>query len=184
MPYAVTLRFDEALEEQIAARWRRAAAAAGLAGLPTGAGEPHVSLAVYDDEGVVDSAALMALVEGFATSEAPLTIVFSSLGIFPTEENVLFLAPVVTPRLLRLHARWHEHAAVLAPACWDHYVPGSWVPHCTLAVRWPAALLIDAVGQLWASWSPLAGELRELALVHAEPVETLAEYPLTGSGAS
>lgn len=181
MPYAVTLRFDQVLAGQIEAHWQRAAAATGAADLPTGTDEPHVSLAVYD-EGPIDPAALVALVEGFASTEAPLAIGFSSLGIFPSEENVLFLAPVVTAALLRLHGRWHEHAAALAPACWAHYVPGSWVPHCTLAMRWPVATLLPVIGELRSAWTPLRGELRALALIRAEPIVTLAEHPLGGAG--
>ena len=44
-----------------------------------------------------------------------------------------FLAPVVTGELLELHAPVHRMAPVVAGAGREYYLPGRWVPHCTIA---------------------------------------------------
>ena len=181
MPYAVELRFDEDLAERVRGLWRALdAIGAGSFG-PGGAPVPHLSLAVYDDEDEVDEAAASDLVAALAAQGAPVEVAFASLGVFPTEENVLFLAPVVTPALLDLHARYHAVARRLGAACRPYYLPGRWVPHCTLSMQGPIAGVQDALGHLAARWMPLRGTIRTAALIQVPPLLALAEHPLAGA---
>jgi 2'-5' RNA ligase len=173
------MRFDQDLADRVRALWR-ALAAIGAGGFePDGGPVPHVSLALYDDEQEVDEAAAGRLVARFAARCAATGIAFASLGVFPTAENVLFLAPVVTPTLLDLHATYHGMAAEdLGATCRAHYLPERWVPHCTLAMQGPMARVLEGLDQVAAHWMPLAGTLRSVALIRVPPLVTLAEYPL------
>ena len=173
MPYSIELRFDDALTEAVA-RWSEAVAA--LVGLPCGVVEPHVSLAVYDDRAAVDPDKLVAALDRLAPRHAPTPVTFASVGVFPTEERVLFLAPVVSPRLLALHHAYHSLTAELRPRCREHYLPGNWVPHCTLAMLLPLPELLRALEQLAGQWTPLSGEVRHVALVE-DPAITVQERP-------
>ena len=139
---------------------------------------PHISLAVYDDEDEVDEAAAGRLVERLAMRHAPIEIAFASFGVFSTEENVLFLAPVVTPALLDLHAAYHAMAAALPATCRMYYLPGRWVPHCTLSMLGPMSAVLDGLRHLAADWAPLGGMVRSAALIRVPPLATIAEHAL------
>ena len=181
MPYAVELRFDQDLTRRVRALWRALdEIGAGSFG-PGGEPVPHISLAVYDDEDEVDEAAARRLVEQLAARSAPTEIAFSSFGVFATEENVLFLAPVVTPALLDLHGRYHALADPLAATCRPYYVPGRWVPHCTLSMLGSMARVLRGLGHLAAAWTPLRGDIRSVALIRVPPLVTIAEHPLAGN---
>ncbi|MGH6900053.1 MAG: 2'-5' RNA ligase family protein [Geminicoccaceae bacterium] len=178
MPYAVELRFDEDLARRVRALWRALVEIGAGSFGPGGEPVPHLSLAVYDDEDEVDEAAASRLVAELAARGARSEIAFASFGVFPTEENVLFLAPVVTPALLDLHAAYHAMAASLGATCRPYYLPGRWVPHCTLSMLGPLAAIQDGLGHLAASWTPLRGTLRAVALIKVPPLVTIAERPL------
>lgn len=182
MAYAVELRFDEDLARRVRMLWQ-ALEAIGSGGFgPDGEPVPHVSLAVYDDESAVDEVAAGRLIERLAARAAVTEIAFASLGVFPTEENVLFLAPVVTPALLDIHTSWHAMAATLGAACRAYYLPGRWVPHCTLSMLGPMAGVIAGFDHLARHWTPLAGTVRSVALIRVPPVATIAEQALVGEG--
>ena len=182
MPYAVELRFAEDLAQRVRTLWQALEAIGSGSFGPVGEPVPHVSLAVYDDEDAVDEAAAGHLIERLAARCAAAEIAFASLGVFPTEENVLFLAPVVTPALLDLHATWHTMARALRPACRAYYLPGRWVPHCTLSMLGPMAGVTAGLDHLAAEWTPLCGTVRSIALIRVPPVETIAEHALALEG--
>jgi 2'-5' RNA ligase len=181
VPYAVELRFDADLAERVRGLWRALEEVGAGSFGPGGAPVPHLSLAVYDDEDEVDEAAASDLVAELAARGAPIDIAFASLGVFPTEESVLFLAPVITPALLDLHAAYHGMAHRLGATCRPYYLPGRWVPHCTLSMQGPMAGVQDGLGHLAASWAPPRGTIRAVALIKVPPLVTLAEHPLAGS---
>src|SRR5690606_8369433 len=176
--YVVELRFDDDLAHRVRALWQTLDAIGAGGRGPDGEPVPHVSLAVYDDEDAVDPALAGRLVAWLAARAAPIEIAFAGLGLFPTEENVLFLAPVVTPGLVDVHAAWHGVAAPLRAACRAHYLPGRWVPHCTLAMRGALADASAGLEQLARQWTPLSGTARSIALVRVPPVTTIVEHPL------
>jgi 2'-5' RNA ligase len=182
VPYAVELRFDEDLAHRVRTLWQVLEEIGSGSFGPGGEPVPHVSLAVYDDEDAVDEAAASRVIERLAARSAVTEIAFAGLGVFPTEENVLFLAPVVTPALLDLHATWHTMATTLRAACRAHYLPGRWVPHCTLSMLGPMAGVIAGLDHLAAAWAPLSGTVRSIALIRVPPVETIAEHALAIKG--
>ncbi|MGY0006651.1 2'-5' RNA ligase family protein [Micromonospora sp. I033] len=100
---------------------------------------PHVSLAVaprLDPHRVAE--ALAGLVVA-----APLRLEFQHAGQFVG--RVLWLGPAPTPELLAHHGTVHERLARAGIGLVEHYRPGRWVPHCTLSMRVPNALMAAAV---------------------------------------
>jgi 2'-5' RNA ligase len=131
MPFAVELLLDGRAREAVRRVWE-ALAEAGVSSAMLDAGaRPHVTLAVYED---LDLGPFRTQVEAFFAGETSIDVPLSSVGTFHGNEGVLFLAPVVTPDLLALHARFHRRFDHLAGGAWAYYRPGSWVPHCTLAL--------------------------------------------------
>jgi len=52
--------------------------------------------------------------------------------------GAVFLGVPVTTELLAFHADIHAALAGQPVDHWPHYLPGTWVPHCTLAKDWTA----------------------------------------------
>ncbi len=103
-------------------------------------------------------------------------LVFASIGAFSTDEGVLFLAPVVTGELLRVHRAFHEVFADLREDQFPFYLPDSWVPHCTLAINMKREEVHKALEHVIKIYSPLCAEVDRVALVEYNPVKVLKEY--------
>jgi len=101
--FAIEMYFDRTSEMAVQTIWDALAAA----GLPSLAGipgcRPHVSLGVC---GNLDVPSFSVALSGFAGSMAPFPITFSGIGVFSTEEGVLYLGVTVTRALLALHERF------------------------------------------------------------------------------
>jgi 2'-5' RNA ligase len=179
--FAIELHLDEASASVVRELWRRLAAAPVGAAPHGDRARPHVTLAVADG---LDLVAAERLVADFARSAQPVPVTFSSLGAFATDPAVLFLAPVVTAELLRVHAQLQARFAAVADRPWPYYAPGAWVPHCTLAERFPRANLGLAVAvAAEAIVLPLAGTLDRVGIVEFRPVAERALFAL-GAGAA
>jgi 2'-5' RNA ligase len=166
MPYAVTLRLDA----DAAAHVRRLVAVLAADDLLHYA--PHVTLAVYPDDSNIDR--LRHTVETLVAQWRALPVGFAGLGLFPGAASVLWVAPVVTAELLRLHA------ALLAalPTAHPHYAPGTWVPHVTLVQQLADDRTAAAMAALVTVWQPFSGALDRVDFVQFMPVEVLASWPL------
>ncbi|NJP34340.1 2'-5' RNA ligase family protein [Micromonospora thermarum] len=100
---------------------------------------PHVSLAVaprLDPEQVAEA------LTGCVVAE-PLRLEFQYAGQFVG--RVLWLGVTPTAELLAHHRRVHDRLAGAGVTLAEHYRPGRWVPHCTLSMRVPNALMAAAV---------------------------------------
>lgn len=97
---------------------------------------PHVTLALYENSDAANRAKITAVAQNIAAVfEAP-TVRFASFGMFPgKEKTVLFLAPIVTSPLLEFHKKFHELSTREGLTGNGLYLPGEWVPHCTLDER-------------------------------------------------
>ena len=167
MPYAITLRLDAEAASFIEALWR-ALASRGISDEALRLGyPPHLTLAVYPDS--ADRGRLIAAARGVATHWRALPITLASLGVFPGTPATLFLAPVVTPALLALHA---ELLSSLVGELVDaHYQLGHWVPHVTLASD--LANPATAIAALDPAGFPIVGVLDTMEAVRFRPVQVL-----------
>ena len=85
----------------------------------------------------------------------------------------MFLAPTVTAELLELHAVFHRRFRHLGGASWEHYRPGTWVPHCTRATDLETNRFGDALAIAARMPLPLEARLVEVAIVEFRPVKQL-----------
>lgn len=91
---------------------------------------PHVTLAVYD--GIPEQRVREALAPVFREQHA-LPLRFRRLNYFESPQLVFWADPAPSKPLFEVHAAIHS---LIAPShCREHYRPGSWVPHCTLATQ-------------------------------------------------
>jgi len=136
---------------------------------------PHISFAVFPD---VNMGRLTPVVQRLAEQTAPLTVRFSSIGMFPGKRNVVFLAPVATPALLEAHAFFYAKLKEQSLPCDPYYLPGAWVPHCTITMAEPIADALHAIERLHGANALGEVVLDEIHIVRYSPAESLAAFRL------
>jgi 2'-5' RNA ligase len=128
---ALEFFFDEPADAAVRALWQRLE----LAGVPSLLSHthrrhrPHVTFALG---GSVSPAARAELREDLARLSLPNVWLYT-LGTFPTADNGLFLGAVADAELLAVHRTVHDALVGRVRDPWAYYLPGAWVPHCSLA---------------------------------------------------
>lgn len=176
MGYAVELYFDPGSDLAVRRIWSGIADVFGLSTMLTSGGRPHVSLAVYTDD--LDCRSFPQELFAFAQSLAPFEFQLGSVGTFPTEEGVVFLAPVVTSELLALHERFHTTFSRYGGCASAYYLPGHWVPHCTVATNLEDAEMGKVVQHCWKHFRPIQGRFQTIGLIEFRPVTELVTFKL------
>ncbi|NJN16166.1 MAG: 2'-5' RNA ligase family protein [Oscillochloris sp.] len=78
--------------------------------------------------------------------------------------GVLYLAPSVTLGLAQLQTELLNLAVQRQAQLWEHFVPGTWVPHCTLGFDLNPEQLAQAFAAVHSGRSALRGTITSLAL--------------------
>ena len=130
MAYAINIRSDDASSSVIRALWGKCSALEDSPSMEALNYPPHITLAIYDDIGV-DT--LIATVESVFEGVERMRIRFDKLGYFEGPDAIiLWAAPVLPDVARRVHERIHSE--IDPGLCRPHYRPGSWLPHCSLAL--------------------------------------------------
>jgi hypothetical protein len=141
MVAALECYFDTAATRRVRALWD----AYELAGIPSLRGladrrhRPHVSLVAAD---VLDPKRVAAALDGLPVP-VPLRLDFQYVGQFVA--RVVWLGPSPTAELLAHHAEVYGRLAAAGIEVNELYRPGTWVPHCTLSMRVPRPMMVEAV---------------------------------------
>ncbi|MEN4013723.1 MAG: 2'-5' RNA ligase family protein [Chloroflexota bacterium] len=176
--YAVELYFDDGTEQRVL-EMRRALIEQGYTTLlDLLEFRPHVSLTVLSN---TDLDRLNTLLLDFSTTVAPFEVRLSAIGAFPTTENVLFLVPAASHALLECHRRFHQRLAEIHLESWPYYLPGQWVPHCTIEINIPAERFAAALDFTRRTFQPLVGRCEAIGVIEFRPVVELATWPLSGA---
>ena len=177
MPVAIELFLDEPSANVVREIWRSIAEGGVSAYLHTSGIRPHLTLAVGSQ---VDGPAVEAVLCEWAAVTAPLRVSFTGLGLTPTAPANIYLTAVVTADLLELHADLQQKLSGLVDTPSERYLPGRWVPHCTLSERVPADQIGRALEIARSAPLPLTVHLAEIGLVNFSPLQQRATFPLTG----
>jgi len=174
VPVAVELSLDAEASAVVAGIWERLRGI-GVTYMLDCASVPHVTIAVYER---VHRPAYEAAVTEFASRASGLRFHFAMLGVFPTT-RVVAAAPTPTPELLSFHEGFHERFLGIGVDPQEHYLPGEWVPHCTLAMEFPDDKWNAVLTVIRTEWQPFSASARSLMLVEfterCESVDLLHE---------
>ncbi|MEZ4734679.1 MAG: 2'-5' RNA ligase family protein [Caldilineaceae bacterium] len=144
----------------------------------TGIGaQPHLSLTVFPE---LEPARLEGVLAAFAAATPPVPVTLAAVGVFPTAQGVVYLAPVVTPDLLAVHRRFHDLLAPLAIPSNAYYLPGNWMPHCTVGFELPADKIGQAVTLCQQADLFRSVTLITVRLIAFRPVRPIFTYELRG----
>jgi len=174
MPFAIELALDADSGRVVRALWRRLADA-GLRFMADSGADPHVSVAIWEELDVAEAAIEVA---SLAAATAPLALSFPEVRTFGDE--VVYLAVAASAGLRDLQARVDAAVGRHGGGSWAHYVPASWLPHCTLAMDLGPGQLAVALAVVRALPLPLNGHLDRIAIVEFRPVRERFSQALTG----
>ncbi|MDF2652547.1 MAG: 2-5 ligase family protein [Paenibacillus sp.] len=105
MAFAVELFFDHTSSAQIIDTWSDLSIQETGSYLIESRSQPHITLAVFD---IVDVNQINSYLKLVSKEIDVFSLYLSSLGTFLTEEGTVFLAPVVTEKLLSIHKKIHD----------------------------------------------------------------------------
>lgn len=160
MALAVCLLFDRRTEQRLVALWR-ALEERGVSTLLThthGRHVPHLSYAVlrrFEVEPVRQAVSALP-------AAAELTFTFDAVACFRRGRAALI--PGVSGDLVDRQQRVAEAVTTAGAELHQHYRPGAWIPHCSLATRVRRAQLEEVAGVAY-DVLPLAATADRLALV-------------------
>lgn len=123
---------------------------------------PHLTLLVC--EGFQRIEEYREVIKPFIQRHEPLLLSFHSLGIFATDEGVIYLAPLVNRQLLEFHAELWEITDPFTENENPRYRPEAWVPHITLGYSIPDERIGAAVEALRKVTLPRTGILQGLRI--------------------
>jgi 2'-5' RNA ligase len=178
MGYAIVLFFDLPDRQKMEDVRQSILQTAGFP-LPTDArSQPHITLAMFE---TLEKPTLVdKIIRKFSRTVAPFKIHIAFAGLFPTEEEVIFLAPVATRQLLDVHGRLHRELKREGLVSVPYYQPEEWVPHCTVSVGLKSDTKARALESVMHSGAFGAAVLSEIGLVQYDPIKYLGTYPLSG----
>ncbi|HEY5039879.1 MAG TPA: 2'-5' RNA ligase family protein [bacterium] len=181
MPFAIVLLFDEKSDKAV----RRLGRLLEKKQVPSiflelGA-DPHLSLADFED---FDFERLFPRLKKIVSDFYPMPFSLSSLANFPGKAGVLFLAPIVTVELLQFHSRLHKSIRSVVQEMNPFYVPGHWVPHCTVAMNLSPKKIVKGFRIIREINFPISGRYNRLALVktyprHIRPIQLVCSIPFS-----
>lgn len=177
MGYAVELYFDSQTEKNV---WdlRHVLIGQGVSSTISNLGDrPHISLAMFSN---VASNDLVSLTKVFAGTIRSFDFQLSAIGTFPTDENVLFLSPVLTGQLLNHHQDFHKRLTEAKLTSSSYYIPGNWIPHCSVEMNIPDEQFPKAVDVCKSAFKPLRGQFQEIGVIEFRPIKHLAKWSLGG----
>ncbi|MEZ2128304.1 MULTISPECIES: 2'-5' RNA ligase family protein [unclassified Sinorhizobium] len=140
MPYAISIKCLNDTALPVVELWREAAEFEEVPSMEALNYPPHMTLAVYDD---IEPDRLIGAFRRAFHGGSAISIAFSGICSFRNDFLVLWLRPVSDEPLRQIHAVLH--AEIEPTLCHEYYRPGSWVPHCTIAMRIPHAVSEQAI---------------------------------------
>lgn len=124
--------------------------------------EPHITLADYNE---LDVNLYTEKLEEFVVFQENIAAVtFPSVGTFPTNRTI-FLAPTITDELLRLHHSYHDYFKVFHDNLQSYYVPGKWVPHCTIANGLNSNQFLSVMEYIYEKFDVTLASIEKLKLI-------------------
>ena len=173
--FAIELYFDETTEKNIRS-FRDSLYQTGIQPfLGIENDRPHVSLAVF---GMEDADRLIKIAEQFAQQTSAFAVELTASGVFSTTDNVVFLLPLPSQKLLETHQAFHRILKDERILSSHYYLPDHWLPHCTIEYGQPDDQFELMTLRCKKNFSPIRGTFSSLGVVAYRPIEYIAEFVL------
>jgi len=123
--------------------------------------KPHITIASYNQ---LEHDEFIHSMDQFYAATPAVKITFTTLGTF-LNSGTLFLSPTMSAPLSNLHRNHHENFKKYNDNPDSLYLPGNWVPHCTLANRLSHEKLSEAFAYCTQKINTIHAQITEVALI-------------------
>ncbi|MEM7749770.1 MAG: 2'-5' RNA ligase family protein [Pseudomonadota bacterium] len=172
MPRAISIKATGVDNKPLIELWDAFGYFERLPSMPSLNYPPHITLAIYSDL-ETDAAAIDEL----AADQIALKLSFAHLDCFRIPRFVVWAKPDGgNDALVRLHRKLHSLVNPLA--CHEHYRPGNWIPHCTLATDIPLETEHRALARMAEPFVPFEVVFNAIDYVEFPPVRVLHQVQL------
>jgi 2'-5' RNA ligase len=158
MAHALVVFFDDEADAKIRGLWSR-----------IGVEHRHPPHLTYAVAGTIGPKVRAALRDDLSRLWLP-DLWLQTLSAFATSENVLMLGAVVDNELLAVHSAVHDVLAGKVKNPSAYYLPGNWVPHCTLAGGVSGEQVAAGFAALHPV-EPIRAKVREMSVVDTQTGE-------------
>jgi 2'-5' RNA ligase len=98
--------------------------------------------------------------------------------MFPTDEGVMYLSLENSIELNSIHQRLHTILKEKGYKSTDYYLPGRWMPHCTITMRLPSEKS-EEVAEICNQMNVFGNaEVIKMSLVEFRPVREIYSFSL------
>lgn len=133
-------------------------------GVETKGKRPHITIADYDN---LDKNSFIRLADKFYEDKININITLNILGTF-INTGTLFLAPTLSTELLDFHRKHHNSFKTFNENENSLYLPGKWIPHCTIASRLSEDKMVQAFRYCKNNIDKIHCKLNEIALIEVK----------------
>ncbi|MBL4938297.1 2'-5' RNA ligase family protein [Clostridium sp. YIM B02515] len=160
--YAVAALFDTETEKCIKNLWN-GLSDKGISNYGQEAKDrrAHITIADYNN---LDKNSFIELAEEVYKDKNQIEISLSILGTF-VKSGTLFVSAAITTELHELHKNYHDKFAEFNDDPNSFYLPGKWVPHCTIASRLNDENMLKAFDYCSKELKMIKGKITEIALL-------------------
>ena len=175
MAFAVVLYFEEKHEKEFLKIWKALAKKSLTTDLVKAEIRPHITLAIYDELNCQPCEPQLA---NIAAQTRPIEFQITHLGLFTIPEPVVFAAPTFTQEFLGFHQHLHDVLVSESKKPWEMYLPGRWVPHCTLALGFDLKNLGRIFDKCLELKLPMEVQANQVGVVEFQPMKDIFKYRL------
>lgn len=180
MSYAIEMNFDKSTSNKIKKLWTSLKYHEICDFMADNGVEPHLTFCVLTDEAQQAEGHITALVNDFFKTIDPVEVGIVSVGVFPTDANVVYLHPVVTKQLLDIQERLYN---LLVEAGYGAYIteknkPENWNPYVTMTMNIKETDMVDAVKLLKRKFKPVKAKLSSGAFLKLYPIKYISNIVL------
>jgi len=176
MPFALVMYFDSPSEKPIRDLWQKIADAGITSTLVKAGVRPHLTLSVFDQLSCLPCEEEL---EDFAHKTRLIDLQATHIGFFTKPDPVVFVAPTPTRELMDFHRNVLLALTPDAEPISANYLPGTWVPHCTVALDFPRKRMPDVVDLCLDLPLPFNLRATQVGVVEFQPMKDLFKYNLT-----
>lgn len=130
MPYSINIRSDDRSSQRIRDLWTLCARLEDQPSMVSLGYPPHFTLASFDE---AHESQLSRAVDALSSSLSKVRVPFDRINHFEKPGSImLWASPADSSALTQIHRQLHRH--IDSSSCRTNYQPGTWIPHCTLAI--------------------------------------------------
>lgn len=122
---------------------------------------PHITIADYDS---LDQEKFIRLFDNYYKDKEKINLSLTVLGTF-IDTSTLFIAPTLSKELITFHDNHHNSFCEFNMNENSFYLPGRWIPHCTIASRLDETKMLEVFRFCQSALNKISCQIDEVAVI-------------------